>query len=566
MRILFCILVFPFINYSQKVLSENLSPKVRLYWDAENKKLQATGSYFTNDIFPNTTDKHGKWLFYSYKGILEEESNFYRNRLHGKQTLYFPDKKIKSTTFFVFNVPDSTYKEWNADGKLIISGNYFMGSPDGKWEYFYDDGRKKKIEKVVNDTIYLMQYWESDSAQTQTIIDGNGYIQTFYINGNPKEYYTFEKGLKTGPFSEYTAGRMLSVGGEFLEGRKHGTWVFYSSDGILEKKVNYKKDSLDGEYLELFENGDTLASGFYKNGLKSGKWIWKNDEGKLDMEGGFEDGIQHGAWNYFFSSGELSYKANFLNGKKHGEWHYFYKNGENFRLGSYKNDLREGLWQTWYEDGTLLMEGDYLKGKEEGEWKNYWDNGVIKNKSTFKNGKLNGNWFSYTPEKTLILEGKYKNDLKNGEWRDYYNNGALKEINTYKVIKAKNRQNDILILGMKKFVSVPHGKHEAYSKLDYQIKAKGQYKNGLKHGTWFDYYPGGVIPTYITQYKKGKLHGVMKEFGRRGDLHSEIHYKDGLKDGWFVLFNQNGKVAVQKMFSKGREVQRKGEGDPFSPN
>jgi antitoxin component YwqK of YwqJK toxin-antitoxin module len=155
MRILFCILVFPFINYSQKVLSENLSPKVRLYWDAENKKLQATGSYFTNDIFPNTTDKHGKWLFYSYKGILEEESNFYRNRLHGKQTLYFPDKKIKSTTFFVFNVPDSTYKEWNADGKLIISGNYFMGSPDGKWEYFYDDGRKKKVEKVDQEEVLL---------------------------------------------------------------------------------------------------------------------------------------------------------------------------------------------------------------------------------------------------------------------------------------------------------------------------------------------------------------------------------------------------------------------------
>jgi antitoxin component YwqK of YwqJK toxin-antitoxin module len=565
MKILFCFLLIPFIFIGQKVQSENLSPKVRLFWDAENKKIQATGSYYTSEIFPNTTEKHGKWLFYSYTGILEEESNFYRNRMHGKQTLYFPDKKIKSTAFFVFNVPDSIYKEWNKEGKLIISGNYVMGSPDGKWEYFYDDGRKKKVENVVNDTVYLMQYWDNDSAHTQTIKDGNGYIETFYINGSPKEYYTFENGLKTGPFSEYTAGRMLSIGGEYLNGKKQGNWVFYRINGMLEKKVNYIKDSLDGAYLLFTENGDTLISGYYNNGIKTGKWIWKNDSGKMDMEGTFEDGKQNGHWKYYFSSGELSYNAYYLKGKKHGEWRYFYKNGSNYRLGSYKNDLRDGLWQTWYEDGTLLMEGSYVNGKEEGEWKNYWDNGVLKNKSTFKNGKLNGNWVSYSLQKSLVLEGKYKDDLKVGEWRDYYENGALKEINNYKIKKSKNRQNDVLILGMKQVVSLPHGKYEAYSHVDYQLKAKGQYKDGLKNGTWYDYYPGGVIPTYITQYKKGKLHGVMKEFGRRGNLHSEIHYKNGLKDGWFLIFDNSGKITVQKMFSNGVEVRKKDNSDPFSP-
>lgn len=566
MKILSFLLFLPFAILGQKVLSENLSPKVRLYWDAENKKIQATGSYFTSEIFPSTTEKHGKWLFYSYTGILEEESNFYRNRMHGKQTIYFPDKKVKSIAHFVFNVPDSSFMEWNKDGKLIILGNYMMGSPEGKWEYFYDDGRKKKMEQVHNDTVFLMQYWENDSVQTQTIKDGNGYIQTFYSSGSTKEHYTFENGLKTGPFTEYTAGRMLSVGGEFLKGKKHGTWVFYNVNGILEKKISYNKDSLDGEYVVFFENGDTLTHGFYNNGQKIGKWFWKNDIGKLDMEGSFIDGFQQGEWSFYYSSGELSYKANFLNGKKHGQWHYYYKNGSNYRLGSYNNDLREGTWKTWYEDGTLLMEGKYINGKEEGEWRNYWDNGVLKNKSTFKKGKLNGEWLSYTPQKMLVLEGRYRDDLKIGEWREYYNNGRLKEINTYKIVKAKDKQNDVLILGMKQITSVPHGKHEAYSHLDYLVKAKGKYKNGLKHGTWYDFYPGGVVPTFITQYKKGKLHGVMKEFGRRGEIHSEIHYKNGLKDGWFILFDKNGKVSIQKMFSGGVEVKRKVDFDNFYPN
>ena len=559
------ILFIPFSFIAQKINNENLSPKVRLYWDAENKKLQATGSYFTSEIFPSTTEKHGKWLFYSYTGILEEESYFFKNRMHGKQTLYFPDKKVKSIAFFEFNVPDSIYQEWNKDGKLIASGYYELGSPEGKWEYFYDNGYQKSVEEVINDTVYVRQHWENDSAKTQTIIDGNGYIQTFYINGSPKEYYTFINGLKTGPFAEYTAGGSVSVNGEFVAGKKNGVWEFFDVEGRLEKKVGYKNDSLNGEYLVLFEDGDTMTAGNYLNGFKTGKWFWKNASGKLEMEGGFDNNEQHGAWTYYFTSGELSYKANFQKGKKHGEWHYFYKNGTDYRKGNYQNDLREGLWQTWYEDGTPLMEGEYKKGKEEGEWRNYWDNGVLKNKSTFKKGKLNGAWFSYTPQKTMVLSGKYKNDLKVGEWRDYYNNGRLKEVNHYKVFKSKNKQNDVVIMGMKQLVSEPHGKYEAYSHLDYQLKAKGAYKNGLKHGTWFDYYPGGVVPTVITQYKNGKLHGVFKEFGRRGELHSEIHYKEGLKDGWFIIYDRNGKISVRKMFSGGREMMRKGDGDLFAP-
>ncbi|NDA99026.1 MAG: hypothetical protein EBZ94_06635, partial [Crocinitomicaceae bacterium] len=88
-------LFFLFLNptFSQKVEKENLTQKIKLFWDQGNKKLQATGSYYTNERRGNTTEKHGKWLFYSYDGILEEERNYYRNRIHGLQTIYFPTKK-----------------------------------------------------------------------------------------------------------------------------------------------------------------------------------------------------------------------------------------------------------------------------------------------------------------------------------------------------------------------------------------------------------------------------------------------------------------------------------------
>ena len=78
-----------------KILKENLSPKVRLYWDAQKKHVQGTGSYYVGVVKPTVDEKHGKWQFFTYDGLLEEEANYYRNRLHGKRTFYYPNKQIK---------------------------------------------------------------------------------------------------------------------------------------------------------------------------------------------------------------------------------------------------------------------------------------------------------------------------------------------------------------------------------------------------------------------------------------------------------------------------------------
>ena len=562
---LFVIVIAMDSTFSQKVEKENLTQKVKLFWDMGNQKLQATGSYYTNNLRGNTTEMHGKWLFYSYDGILEEERNYYRNRIHGLQTIYFPNKNIKQQTYFKFNVPDSSFKEWNEDGKLLVSGNYDLGSPDGIWEYFYENGRKKSIEEVINDTIYIRSYFEDDSLNKQTISNGNGFINTFYLNGVAKELYSFKNGLKTGLFEERTANGELSISGFFNVGKKDSVWRFYNYLGNLEKKIVYKNDLLDGEYLVYYEDQLINTSGTYKYGKKIGEWIWNFSSGKTEMIGSFEEDLQQGKWTYYYPSGEVSYTANFDQSKKVGEWIYYFKDGKEEKKGTYSNDLKHGLWETWYEDGSTLMSGNYKNGKEEGEWFNFWENGVLKNKSTFKNGQLNGKWYSYTPEKILVCNGAYKNGLKTSEWKNYYNNGRIKEIINYKVFLIKDNSADISIMGMEKLLSEPHGKYQAFSQLDFLQKAKGTYKKGQKHGVWYDYYPGGIVPTIISSYKNGELHGLFQQLGRRGELVYEISYKNGLKDGWFIAFDSNGQERVRKMFQKGIELKKQVKGNIFEP-
>ena len=342
--------------------------------------------------------------------------------------------------------------------------------------------------------------------------------------------------------------------------------MFYDEAGYLEKKISYHRDSLDGEYVVYYLNGQINTVGNYTNGKKNGIWTWNLPQNKgTEMKGSFEDNLQSGQWAYYYSSGELSYLANYKQGFKNGLWSYFYKDSTPYKEGSFLNDLKVGKWKTWYEDGTLLMEGEYLNGKEIGLWQTFWENGRRKNQSFFVNGKLNGDWLSYTPTGVKSLEGKYKKGQKVGHWNEFYNNGRLKEQVGYKVKAIKNRKNDVVIMGMKTKQSVQHGKFRAYSQLDFEIKEKGIFKNGVKTGKWINYHPGGVMPAVISNYKKGKLHGVFQQYGRGGDLMNEIHYKNGLKDGLLLVYDINNKVIVKKMFRKGMEMRKINTGDVFTP-
>lgn len=565
-QILF-LLFFLGINqvFGQKVLKENLGPKVRLYWDAGNKRLQAIGSYFTSSATPKTTEKHGKWTFYTYDGLLEEESNYYRNRLLGKRVFYYPNKQIKEESYFKFNVPDSLFFLWNENGKLMTKGQFELGSPVGEWHYYFDDGREKSIEKVVNDTVYLMSSWEQDTSHLQTVYEGNGVIEERYVNGVVKASYTFRNGLKNGVFEERTANGVLSVGGSFKDGKKNGAWEFYEYQGILEKRITYKADSLDGAYLVLSISGDTITSGNYQLGKKDGFWTWKTPEKNVEMCGFFQQDLQDSIWHYYFSSGEISYIAHFNKGKRTGEWNYYYQNGASYRKGNYLNDQREENWQTWYEDGVLLMNGNYQNGKEEGTWYNYWENGALKNKVEFKHGLMNGDWVSYTPESVLTNAGNYKKGHKVGAWSTYYNNGRLKEKVHYKIFTEKNVTSDMAIMGLKETVSDFHGKFEAYSQKDFQLKCEGTYRKGMKHGKWIDYYPGGVVPTIVSEYRFGKLDGIFEQRDPRGRLVYEIHYKNGLKHGSFLIFGENGSIVSQKEFRYGKQLSTNGDRELFTP-
>ena len=544
------------ISFSQKVNEDNLTEQEKLYWDTQNKHLNSKGAYYVDGLIGITNEKHGRWRFYDFNGVLTEERNYFRDRIHGKQLTYFKDKSINTEAFFVFNVPDSSFQEWNEKGALILKGNYALGSPEGFWNYYFSDGRIEKKQRISNDTVYLMEQYDSDSLHTQIIENGNGEIKRFYVSGGLKELYTYTNGLKTGPFEEKLANGIIIARGQFIDGLKDGKWYFYTQNGSMEEIIEYHQDTLNGIYETFFSNGNQKTKGAYNKGKKTGDWIWATENKALEMTGSFVAGEQYGEWNYYFSTGDLSYVAHFNNGLRTGEWIYYFKDGGLYKKGSYKNDQKTSIWLTNYENGKTLMTGGYNNGLEQGEWLNYWDNGKIKNQAFFKSGVLNGEWKSYSPEGILLLNGTYKDGLKVKEWKSFDAKGHLLTLENYKIVKEDYESSEIVVLGRNIPVSVLHGKFEAYSELDYTLKASGVYKKGKKNGTFIDYYPGGVVPTIVAQYKNGKLNGLFQQFGRQGGIRHQIKYNDGKKNGSFLIFNANGKLMIRKEFSNGLEVKQ----------
>ena len=161
--------------------------------------------------------------------------------------------------------------------------------------------------------------------------------------------------------------------------------------------------------------------------------------------------------------------------------------------------------------------------------------------------------------------GRYKKDHKKGKWTEFYNNGRKKEEVSYKVSTLKNSAQDVVAMGFKEKQSVEHGTFKAYSQVDFTIKEFGKFKQGKKTGKWINYYPGGVVPAVVSTFKNGLLHGEFYQNDRRGNKMNEIHYKNGLKDGLFIVYGSNGKPITQKMFRNGHELQRVSGGNPFSP-
>ena len=88
----------------------------------------------------------------------------------------------------------------------------------------------------------------------------------------------------------------------------------------------YKNDTLDGLFLQWYDDGLPKVEGQYIDGLFDGKWVYYDVYGKVVGVGNFTNGtgVQKGWW----PNGNIKREIPYLNNQKHGIEKWYDEDGK----------------------------------------------------------------------------------------------------------------------------------------------------------------------------------------------------------------------------------------------
>jgi antitoxin component YwqK of YwqJK toxin-antitoxin module len=112
---------------------------------------------------------------------------------------------------------------------------------------------------------------------------------------------------------------------------------------------------------------------------------------------------------------------------------------------------------------------------------------------------------------------------------------------------------------------VPHGNVTWYHPTRF-VQSKGNYNNGKKEGTWFEYNEDGSLKDSST-YANGYLKGIGIRLASNGKIIDSTNF-DGSGNGVRITFNEDGKIFSQAYFEQdtlktGRWKYFHKDGKPF---
>ncbi|MFY0603526.1 MAG: SEL1-like repeat protein [Flavobacteriaceae bacterium] len=249
-------------------------------------------------------------------------------------------------------------------------------------------------------------------------------------------------------------------------GDEIGEWKnYFKENGRLREIATYDKEGiLDGPYVVYFKSGELEYKGQYLSGKKSGTWTYYYKTGKIRKVEGFKANKgdfyanDHGEFLGYYINGQLQYKKRFKNGEFIKATYYDY-NGK-------KLDKNFIVRANGIDGEYIIKDIDFrIKGKKfytfslgKGLAIRYYANGIVKTKfknkgeymlvtNFFKNSSVKSiSKYPYAPSRQS--DKSYTIISRTGITKEYNENGTLvKEIdedykNGNQNIKKANSTND----------------------------------------------------------------------------------------------------------------------------
>ena len=336
----------------------------------------------------------------------------------------------------------------------------------------------------------------------------------------------------------------------YEKGRKEGEWTEWYDNETVKKVYHYSKDLLEGSYaIHDSATGQKVIEKMYKKDKLNGVWKEWYLDNTLKLEYAYKDDNLHGVSVDYDSTGKKDSEKKFKNGLKHGEWNFYNDDVELVHVEIYEDDLKNGLWYTKDLATRDIHYEEYRDDKFIVRYtEHYYPNYQLKEKYAYKDSLPHGKWIGYYKDGETKHVKRFEDGKKQGKWQFFTENDDVHSLELYENDKRnsewfkKGEGKDIYyqFWDMDSLVS-------EYADLHYpngQLIEKISYKEGLKNGKFTGYYQNGA-KKYLKRYEDDEPEGKWQYYTMAGKTNAEEIYEGGKRNEEWFRIEENGDTYYQ---------------------
>lgn len=424
---------------------------------------------------------------------------------NGKYIEYFPNKKIKTSSYYINDQLNGDFITYHENGKIKTKSTYINNIKTGLC-YGYEENGK----------LFFIYSYENNVKNGDCITYlQNGKIQATYINDVLIHSVKYNKNGK----KEYE---------EFYKNGYIEKFVSFDNDGFIKEEIIYENQQIiktnnfytseNQDFHDIIQTITTDVHSKFKNYIiQNASYINKNVTYNYQNENIYSILTVYDANNNeIFILKILERNDNPIN----LNFTYFSENEKLNEIFDYNKKIITVSRSYLNDILASLIKKDFENKIIDGTYKFYNEKGNIEFIQTWKNNKLvELEATTYYPNNNIHIKSHSTNNKLNGPFIEYHANGQIKISKTY----CNNNLN---------------GKVTLYYP-DGQIEAIEYYKNGKANGTFKYYYENGVMSDEVN-YINDKLSGTTKIYWQNGVIAYIDTYQNGEKTSR-KAFNKFGK-------------------------
>ena len=198
---------------------------------------------------------------------------------------------------YLDGVLDGPFLERYEDGSKETEGRLDHGLKDGLWTDYYPGGAKKREVQYRQglETGIATDFFPNGQKQQEiSFVNGveHGPWTEWHDNGVKAAQGTYDgrrtlepRGITVpmavGPYARWYPNGRLEQRGDYVAGRKEGTWTRFYDNGTEAETALYHLDGIQGFLFSFSPSGRKVAEESYRDGLKDGLSTYWNDQGEV---------------------------------------------------------------------------------------------------------------------------------------------------------------------------------------------------------------------------------------------------------------------------------------------